>query len=194
MPPIFSRPGRRRDIARSRRQRLEDRIEVADGRLGPADHHAIAALQPPHAAAGPDVHIIDPLRRKLLGAADIVHVIRVAAVDEDVAALQVRHEVGNGLVHHRGRNHQPDRPRLLQLAHEVCQRGGTNRFFPRQIFDRLRRHIENHALMAALDEPPHHVGAHSAQSDHCELHDILSVKSELRPAAVSWRRQHLRRH
>jgi hypothetical protein len=27
--------------------------------------------------------------------------------------------------------------------------------------------------VAALDETPDHVGAHSAQSDHRELHDIL---------------------
>jgi hypothetical protein len=27
--------------------------------------------------------------------------------------------------------------------------------------------------MAALDESPHHIGAHSAQSDHRELHDFL---------------------
>jgi hypothetical protein len=27
--------------------------------------------------------------------------------------------------------------------------------------------------MSALYEAPHHVGAHSAQSDHRELHDIL---------------------
>ena len=102
-----------------------------------------------------------------------VHVIRVAAVDKDIAALEVGHEVGDGLVHGGRRHHQPDRARLLQLAHEVGEGLGTDRFVPRQIRDRLRRHVEDHALVATLDEAPHHVGAHSAQSDHRELHDIL---------------------
>ena len=85
----------------------------------------------------------------------------------------MRHEVGDGLVHDGRRNHQPDGARLLQLAHEVRKRGGSDRLLSRQIFDRLRRHVEDDALMAALDETPDHIGAHSAQSDHRELHDIL---------------------
>ena len=36
--------------------------------------------------------------------------------------------------------------------------------------DRLRRHVEDHALVAAPDQPPHHVRAHPAQADHSELH------------------------
>ena len=39
-----------------------------------------------------------------------------------------------------------------------------------QLLDRLRRPVEDHALMAALEKPPHHVGAHPAQSDHSQLH------------------------
>jgi len=38
----------------------------------------------------------------------------------------------------------------------------------------LRLHIEHRALVPALEEPPHHVSSHPAQSDHSELHrDIL---------------------
>ena len=77
------------------------------------------------------------------------------------------------LVHDRRRDHQPDRPRLLQLAHEVCERGRPDGLLLRQVFDRLRRHVEDHALMAALEQPSHHIGAHSSQSDHRELHDII---------------------
>ena len=166
-------PGRTRDVPGTRCQRLEDRIEMPHGGIRSADHHAVSALEAPDAAAGSDIHVVDPFGCKLFGAADVVHVIRVAAVDEDVAALEVRHEVGDGLVHGGRRHHQPDRTRLLQLAHQVDEGCGPDRLIPRQIRDRLRRHVEHHARMAALDEAPHHVGAHSAQSDHRELHDIL---------------------
>src|SRR5262249_12329819 len=100
-------------------------------------------------------------------------VVRVAAVNDDVAALEVRHEVGNGLVYDGRRDHQPDRPRLLQLADEVGKRGGRDRLLQCQIFDRLRRHVEHHALMAAFDESPHHIGAHPPQSDHRKLKVML---------------------
>ena len=111
---------------------------MSHGRLRSADHHAVTALQAPDAAAGPDIHVIDPFRRELMGAADVIHIVRIAAVDEDVAALEMRHEVGNGAIHDGRWNHQPDRARLLQLAHEVGKRGGAHRLVPCQICDRLR--------------------------------------------------------
>src|SRR5262245_19993895 len=91
-------PGCGRNVARTWCQRLEDGIEMPHGLLRPANHHAVAALQAPDAAAGADINVVDPLRHQLVGAADVIYVVRVAAVDEDVAALEVRHEVGDGLV------------------------------------------------------------------------------------------------
>src|SRR6266540_4479731 len=34
----------------------------------------------------------------------------------------------------------------------------------RSLLHRLRRHVEDHALLAPLEKPPHHVGAHAAKS------------------------------
>ena len=45
-----------------------------------------------------------------------------------------------------------------------------NRLLLDQFLHRFRRHVEDHALVASLEQPPHHVGAHPAQSDHSELH------------------------
>ena len=42
-----------------------------------------------------------------------------------------------------------------------------------QLLDRLRRPVEDHAVVASLQKPPHHVGAHPAQTDHSELHSCL---------------------
>ena len=114
---------------------------------------------------------MDLLRGEFLGAADVVHIVGVAAVDEDVAGLQIGQEFGDGCVHDCRRDHQPDCPRLVELLDEVLQRGGSHRLLLDQFFHRFRRPVEDHALVACLEQPPHHVGAHSAQADHSELHN-----------------------
>ncbi len=171
--------GRARDVSDAGRQRLKDRIEAPHGSFRPSDHHAIAALQAPDAATGSDIHIIDAFRSERVGAQDVVDVIGVATVDEDVAAFEVRYDFGDRLVDRARRNHQPDRPRLLKLAHEFCDRGRSDRALLCQIFDRLPRHVEDHALMAASEQPSHHIGAHSSQANHCKLHDILLHQSRV---------------
>ena len=40
----------------------------------------------------------------------------------------------------------------------------------RQALGGLRRHIENHAAVVLIHQPPHHVGAHPSQTDHAKLH------------------------
>src|SRR6516165_4022856 len=79
---------RTRDVASSWRERREDRVETFDYLRLAADHHAIAALEPPHTAAGPDIDIMDAFSRQLLRAPDVVDVVGIAAVDQDVARLQ----------------------------------------------------------------------------------------------------------
>ena len=80
--------GRARDVACAGRKRRENRIEALDHVVFPANHHAVAAFQAPYTAAGSHVHVVDPLRRELLGAPDVVDVVGIAAVDEDVIGRQ----------------------------------------------------------------------------------------------------------
>jgi hypothetical protein len=110
-----------RDVAHAGRQRLEHRVEALHGWIGTADHHAVAAFATPDTAARPHVHVMDLLRRQLLGTADVIHVIGIAAVDEDVPGLEMGQQVADGLVHDGRGDHQPDRSRPLQLRHEVLQ-------------------------------------------------------------------------
>ena len=113
---------RPRDVALPGASRLEDRVEPRhDVRLA-ADHHAVAALEAPDAAARPDVDVVDALRRQLLGAPDVVDVVRVAAVDQDVSLLEERQEVGDRLVGDGRGDHQPDDARLRELLDEVGER------------------------------------------------------------------------
>jgi len=161
---------RARDVAHAGRQRLEDGIEPLHSLVRAADHHAVAALQAPNAAARPHVHIVNPPGREFVGAADVVHVVGIAPVDEDVPRLQMGQEVGDGPVHDGRRDHQPDRPRLFQLLYKVRERRSPNGFLLGQLLYDVGRPVEDHAVMASLEKPPHHVGPHPAKSDHSELH------------------------
>ncbi len=166
-------PRRARDVAHPGRQRLENRIEALHRLIRAADHQAVATLQAHHAAARPAVDVVDLLGREFPGPANVVHVVGVAAVYEDVAGLEMGQNVGDELFHKRSRNHHPDRPRILQLLHEVRERGSPNGLLLRQLLYRFGRPIEDHALMASLEKTPHHVRAHSSKTDHAKLHNYL---------------------
>src|SRR6185312_15110147 len=86
------------NVAAPRRESGENRVEMPHRLRLAADHHAIAALKAPDAAAGADIDIVDALGHELLGSPDIVDVIGIAAVDYDVAALEMGQQVGDGLV------------------------------------------------------------------------------------------------
>ena len=96
---------RARYITRARRQRREDWIEVLDHVLFATNHHTVTAFQAPHTTARPHVHVVDALRGEFLCAPDVIHVIGIAAVDEDVVRLKMGQEVGNGLLHDCRRDH-----------------------------------------------------------------------------------------
>jgi len=135
-----------------------------------ADHHAIAPLQAPDAAAGSDIHVMDALGCEFFGSPDVIHVIRVAAINEYVAWLQQQRELSNGFVHDGRRHHQPERPRLGEFLDEIGQRRGTSRFLLNQLCDHFRGHVEDDAFMSCFEKAPHHIGAHSPKSNHSKLH------------------------
>ena len=75
------------DIAATGRERRQDRIDARYGARVAADHHAIAALQAPDAAARADVEIMDAALFQRLAAAHVILPERIAAIDDDVAGL-----------------------------------------------------------------------------------------------------------
>src|SRR5437762_1665740 len=77
---------RAHNLAASRRQSLEDWIEMTDCLVRPADHHAVATLQAPHAAAGSHVNVINTLPAQGDRPARVVFEIRITAVDDDVVS------------------------------------------------------------------------------------------------------------
>lgn len=168
--------GRFRNAALPRSERREDGLEMLQCRLLAADHHAVAPFQSPYASARADVNVVNRVRRQFLSAADVIHVVRVPAVDHDVTRLQKRHEVTDGVVHHRRWNHQPDRTRRRELRDQIGERRRSHGSLPRQLSDRLWRHVEHHALVPFSDDAPRHVGAHPSQTDHSQLHLCSPLK------------------
>src|ERR1043165_8362405 len=82
-PRIAALPGRRRrNVARAGHERAEYRIEPLHHGFLAADHQAVAALQPPHAAARADIEIMDAALPQRLGARDVVLPERITAIDD----------------------------------------------------------------------------------------------------------------
>jgi len=57
-----------------------------------ADHLAVTPFETPDATAGADIDVVDALGGEFLGAANVVDVIGVAAVDDDVADIELASE------------------------------------------------------------------------------------------------------
>ena len=123
-----------------------------------------------------------PASRSVGAAPDVVAVVRVAAVDDDVARVEQARAgrraalsttaAGTIIQIARGALHRPRRaPRATprRSRRPSSQRG-----------DRAGLHVVDDAVVAALQQPPHHVRAHAAEADHSELHRISS-----RPASVA---------
>ncbi len=168
---LASRSARR--VARARRQRREDRIEMLDHVLFAADHHAVAALQAPDAAARPHIHVVDSLCRKFLGAPDVIHVIGIAAVDEDVsgsrcgrssamvsstAAAGTISQIARGFSSFATKSWSEELPVAFSCTRSLTAFGDLSN--------------TTHS-MASFEEPAHHVCSHPSKTNHSELHELL---------------------
>src|SRR5215218_4195992 len=160
----------------TRREAGEDRVEPLHRPVGAADHQAVAALEPEDAAAGAAVDVVDPPLSHLFGAADVVPVVGVAAVDDRVAGLQHRGDrVDRLLGDLPGRDHDPDRARGTQLRSHLLQRGGALGSLARQLRDRIGVDVVGDDLVAVAHQAPRHVGSHSAEADDSEFHESSAV-------------------
>ena len=113
-----------------------------------ADHHAVAALEPPDAAAGADVDVVNPLGFQGGGAADVVVIIRVAAVDQDISPLEPAGELVDRRIDDRRGHHQPDGPRRLELGDKFLEARRPDGPILDQRGRRGRVDVVNHALLA----------------------------------------------
>jgi hypothetical protein len=135
-----------------------------------ADHHAVASLEPEHAAARADVDVMNISRGQCLRTTDVIDVVRVAAVDQDVAWIEMRQQLVDGLVHEGDWHHEPQRTGLIEFPDQLAERSCTDRTVPGVFLDCFRCHVEDDAAVTAFEQTAHHVAAHAAQTNHAELH------------------------
>ena len=164
------------------RDGLEDRVEVRDHVVFAADHEAEPALEPEHATARAAVDVVDALRLQPRRAIDVVAVVGVAAVDDDVAGLEVLLQLGDLAVDKCRRHHDPHRPRLRELADEVLDRRRARRAFGRERRHDIGAHVVPDAFVAVTHEATYEVRPHPAESDHAELHRLLLLSRHLTEA------------
>src|SRR5471030_2965719 len=185
---VGSAPARRR-LGRlgARRQRREQRRDMRHGVFFAAYHQAVAALETSHAAAGADVDVMQAAFFELLGAADVVAVVGVAAIDDDVAFLQQWRQRRQRGIDHAGRHHHPDDTWLDQFPHQLFLRRYPRHRRRGDGLQGLAVRVEGDAFVTTRRQAAYHVGAHAAQTYHPKLHMSLLV---LRGAATASRRWH----
>ena len=151
-------------------QGREDRVKPRDGFVGAADHQAVAALEAEHTARGAAVDVVDPALRQLGGAADVIAVVGVAAVDHSVAGLEHVATAWTVLsVISPGRDHHPDRPWGASCAGQLRERGGGGGPFAGELFDRAGVDVVDDAPVAVAHQAPGDVRAHPAEADDAKL-------------------------
>jgi hypothetical protein len=111
------------------------------------------------------------------GAADVVLIEGVAAVDEDVVGLEMGEEVGDDVVDHGGGNHEPDDAGGGELLDKLFGGGGAGAAHFGKGVDGGLVAVEADALVASFDEASDHVHAHSSEAYHSELHFFVLLVS-----------------
>ncbi len=160
----------RRHLTAAWRQRAEDRIEPPHDLRLAANHQAVTALESPDAAAGPHVHVMDAALLELRGPADVVVIVRIAAIDNHIVWREQWRQLLDRRVDDGRRHHQDEVAWRGQRRDEVGQRMGADRSFARERVDAGRRDVLDHCRISGAQQPADHVPAHPAEPDHPELH------------------------
>ena len=100
--PVFSgaanlfSSGRAFNLSSPGGEGFENGVEDGERVLGGADHHAIAAIEPPHTAAGADINVVDALCFQRIGTPYVVFEHGIPTIDNDIAFSEQRAQ----LCHH----------------------------------------------------------------------------------------------
>jgi hypothetical protein len=114
--------------------------------------------------------VLDTRCRQGPGASQVIVVMRVAAIDDDVAGLQQRRQLFEQGIDCRRGHHQPDCARHLQRIDELPQGRSARCAHRDEAGDALGGLVMHHAIMIAAQQAGHHAGPHAPQSDHADLH------------------------
>ncbi|MNG82637.1 hypothetical protein D3C79_413460 [compost metagenome] len=163
-----------RDVTHARGQRLEQRLQALEHVLFATDHHAVATVQAPHTARGADIQVMQPALGQLGGAAHVVLVEGVAAIDDRIARLQQFGQLGDGLLGGLASGqHDPHRARCFQLLYQRTEVVRTLGALALQAGDGLTVAIVYHGAVAGAHQAPCDIAAHAAQPDDSQLHEPM---------------------
>jgi hypothetical protein len=161
--------------AGTRSERLQNRIDALHRGSLPADHEAIASSQSPNATGRSNIDVIDAVLPQILGAADIVAIERVAAVDDRVAGDKASGEGRNHLIRRpTSRQHEPNVSRRSDLPDEIIEIvGGSSTFiFEPRNSDSIQ--VIDDASVPRTQKSARDSRPHTAQAYNSDVHDNLS--------------------
>jgi hypothetical protein len=169
IPALASRG--ERQAAAAGRQGGKDRVQAFDNGWLATDHQAVPALEPPHSTAGTDIDVVQATAAELSGSPDIVLPEGVAAIDDGVPLIKKPGELLDGCLGNvTGGQHDPDSPRRLQLCDKIFQALGSCGALPRQASDCVRILVIHDSRVSGPHEAADDVTAHTAETDHSQLH------------------------
>ena len=164
-PPTWS-------VAALGRERVEDRLERLHGRVVAADHQAVAVLEAPDAAAGAGVDVADALLRRAPSwrrTSSWKFVLPPSMiVSPGSRMLEQLLDLGLGGI--AGRDHDPDRARLLELLDQLRDGEGRLGALLRDVPRLLGRPVVGHDLVTVAKQAANHVRAHPAEADEADAH------------------------
>src|SRR5262249_37631366 len=150
-----------RNVAAAGSERFENGVEVLDDVFFAADHLAIAAIESPDAAAGADVAVVNAFGAQFFGAANVVDVRGIAAVDGDVVLVELGDEIMKSGVNNPGGHHEPDSARFLKFLDEVIERIRSGCAFAGELLDGFRAAIIDDAGVPVANQAAHHICTHT---------------------------------
>src|SRR5262249_29444016 len=113
---------------------------------------------------------------QLLGSADVIVIVGVAAVDDDIAPLQQGTKLPDHRIDDTRRHHHPHDAWCAQTLHELRESARSLSSLSDDRLERIRGIIVRNALVTTLDQAAHHVRAHTPQSDHADAHNFSSTE------------------
>src|SRR6266498_3153457 len=139
-----------------------------------ADHHAVTALQSPDTATRAYVHVVDAFIFEKLGAANIVLEIRIAAINQDVAGLELwGQRLYRGFCRSAGWDHEPRNTGRSEFRGKVVERRGWNGTFAGHALNCISAQVGDHHFVTAAHQAPCHIRAHPPKTYHSQTHFVL---------------------
>ena len=145
---------------------FENRTRGLEIILVTTHHERIPAVDAPHAAGNTAIHEVNALRLEFGRVTRVIGVTGIAAINDHVAGLKQLGKLVDGAVGRlSSRNHDPHQTWRLQGCHHFLK--------ARHTAIRLGGAVEADHFMSCGRDALRHVAAHTSQTDHSQLHDVL---------------------